>query len=259
MRKLLLLLTTVALTFGADMSAKDVMQKVKDRDKGQKVVSDLQMILVGKGGNKRIRSIKSYSLDLGDTTKKAIFFLSPADVANTAFLSYDYDGDKSDDQWMYLPALKKTKRIPTSDKSGSFMGSDFTNSDMTEPDIEAYNYKMIKETKFKGYDVYVIETTPKSQATIDETGYSKSEVYVRKDNFMVIAGKHYLANSNDIKLMQVGEFKEVGGIWFGTKMSMATKENGKIVHQTLMIQSNISLEPSLKEDDFSIRAIEKGL
>ena len=250
----------IALLMGDDKVARDVMQKVQDRDSGNNIVADMHMVLIDKNGDKRERFMKSFSLEIGDTTKKAIYFTAPSDVNNTAFLTYDYDSStKDDEQWMYLPALKKTKRIPSSDKSSSFMGSDFTNSDMTEPNLEDYDYTLLKETQFKGDDVWVIGVKPRTQKVIDETGYSHSEVYVRKDILMPVAGKHYINNSDEVKLFQVAEFKQVKGIWFSTKTSMVTKLGRQTLHQTLLIQNNINMDKQLTEDIFTVRAIEKGL
>ncbi len=103
------------------------MQAVDDRDDGDDGISDLEMTLIDKRGNKRVRKIRSFSKDFGEDDYQLMFFLSPADVKDTGFLTFDYDDDdRDDDQWLYLPALKKTKRIATGDKSGSFMGSDFS-------------------------------------------------------------------------------------------------------------------------------------
>jgi hypothetical protein len=241
-------------------SGLDIMKKVEARDKGNNTVSNMKMILIDKNGSKRVRDMKSFSKEIGDVSKSMIFFTAPSDVNNTAFLTYDYsDENKDDDQWLYLPALKKTKRIPSSDKSSSFMGSDFTYSDMTDPDLDDYNYKLVKQTKFKGHDVWIIESTPKTQKTIDETGYSKSVVYIRKDILMPVAGKHYLVKGKKVKLFQVHELKKIGGVWFSTKISMITKQGKQTLHKTMLMQNNLKIDNTLKESNFSVRAIEKGL
>jgi hypothetical protein len=257
------LFTTLLVSFGvlwAAPSALEIMQKVEARDTGNNLVLDMKMILIDKNGSKRIRSMKSFRKEIGDTTKQMIFFTAPSDVNNTAFLTFDYsDETKDDDQWLYLPALKKVKRIPSSDKSGSFMGSDFSYSDMTDRDLEAYTFKLIKEVNFKGTPTWLIESTPKTQKTIDETGYSKSQLYVRKDNYIPIAAKHFVAGSKEYKLMQVHELKLIDNIWFSTKMSMTTKQGKQTLHKTLIQQDNISVDARMKESSFGVRSLEKGL
>jgi len=120
-----------------DANARAIMEKVDARDDGKTLEQDMLMVLIDKNGKERTRDLKSYSKDFGADEHKTLFFKSPSDVKNTAFLTYDYDdASKDDDQWLYLPALKKVKRIPSADKSSSFMGSDFSYFDMTDRDLE---------------------------------------------------------------------------------------------------------------------------
>ena len=130
----LILFITASLSVQAkDLTAREIMQQVYDRDDGNNAITEMEMVLVDKNGNKRVRNVKSFRRDAGkdgEDTQSIMFFVTPADVKDTGFLTYDYDDDaKDDDQWLYLPALKKTKRIASSDKSSSFMGTDFTYSD----------------------------------------------------------------------------------------------------------------------------------
>ena len=107
-----------------DQEARAIMEKVDARDDGDNQVSEMEMVLIDKRGKERLRKIQTFSKDKGEDTHRLMFFLHPADVKDTAFLTFDYDDpNKDDDQWLYLPALKKTKRIASTDKSGSFMGS----------------------------------------------------------------------------------------------------------------------------------------
>jgi hypothetical protein len=125
------LLTTNLLA--DDAKARAIMEKLDARDDGKTIEQDMLMVLIDKNGKKRVRDMKSYGKDFGVDEYQIMFFKSPSDVKNTAFLTYDYDdASKDDDQWLYLPALKKVKRIPSADKSGSFMGSDFSYYDMTK-------------------------------------------------------------------------------------------------------------------------------
>jgi hypothetical protein len=114
------------MSMADDPKAREIMEKVDARDDGDNQTSDLEMVLIDKNGYERVRKIKSFSKDKGEDRLRLMFFMEPADVEDTAFLTYDYDDpDRDDDQWLYLPALKKTKRIASSDKDNAFMGSDF--------------------------------------------------------------------------------------------------------------------------------------
>ncbi len=104
----------------------EVMEKVYNRPTGKDMVGNLTMTLINSRGNERVREIKQYIKDFGDVEKKIMFFLKPADVRNTSFMNWSYDDpNKDDDQWIYLPALKKVKRISSDSKSDYFMESGF--------------------------------------------------------------------------------------------------------------------------------------
>jgi hypothetical protein len=245
-------------------SARDIMQKVIDRDDGDNIITNMQMQLIDKNGHKRVRNMKTYSKDIGVDEYKMIFFISPSDVKNTAFLTYDYqDDDKDDDQWLYLPALKKTKRIPASDKDSAFMGSDFTYNDMTEPNLNDYNFKILKESVVKrksgNEKVWIIEVLPKNEKVIDETGYLKTIAYVRQDNYMVTRAKYYLKKAKRVKYMDVKKVEKIDGIDVATITTMTTKKGKRTLHKTILIQTDVKMNQNLKKDMFSIRTIEKGL
>jgi hypothetical protein len=137
--------------FTDDPRAREIMEKVEARDDGDNQTADMEMILIDKRGNQRVRKIATFSKDQGADELRLMFFEHPADVKDTSFLTYDYDEpDKDDDQWLYLPALRKTKRIASSDKSGSFMGSDLNYSDMTDRNLDDYDFTLKKEMDVKG-------------------------------------------------------------------------------------------------------------
>jgi outer membrane lipoprotein-sorting protein len=264
MIKKLLLTLGLASTLMYGQTGLEIMQKVLDRDDGDNIVTNMQMQLIDKKGHKRIRDMKTYSKDYGKDEKKVIFFLSPSDVKNTAFLTFDYADDaKDDDQWLYLPALKKTKRIPASDKDSSFMGSDFTYGDMVDPNLDDYTFKVLKESFVKRKSgknkVWVIERTPKNDEVIDETGYLKSIAYVRQDNYMITRAKHYLKKAGRVKYMDVKKIQKIDGIDTAIITTATTKKGKRTLHKTILINSDVKMNQNLKDSLFTIRTIEKGL
>ena len=243
-----------------DLNARQIMEQVDARDDGDNRISDMGMILIDKNGKKRVRKIRAFSKDKGEDTLRLMFFIAPADVEDAAFLTYDYDqSEKDDDQWVYLPALRKTKRIATSDKGGSFMGSDFTYSDMTKWDLDDYDYTLLKEVKVKNVKTWLIQAVPRTKEVIDRTGYTKSVLYVRKDNFVVIRGVHWVKKGNRLKYMDVKQLTMIDGIWVPTEIHMTTKQGKSTRHKTIMTFENVRFNQDLKEDFFSIRRMEKGL
>ena len=263
MIKMILLIGLMATLMYAQ-SAREIMQKVQDRDDGDNIITNMQMQLIDKSGHKRIRDMKTFSKDIGKDKKSLIFFLSPSDVKNTAFLTYDYDDDtKDDDQWLYLPALSKVKRIPSSDKDSAFMGSDFSYTDMTKPNLDDYTFKIIKESVVKrksgNEKVWIIEVLPKTQKTIDETGYLKTIVYVRMDNYMLSRAKYYLKKAKRVKYMDVRKVEVIDGIDVATITIMTTKKAKRTLHKTILIQSDVKMNQNLSEDMFVTRTLQKGL
>lgn len=244
-----------------DPRAREIMQKVNDRDDGDNQVSEMEMILIDRQKNKRVRRIKSFSKDKGKDTRTLMFFLTPADVKDTGFLTYDYDAPgKDDDQWLYLPALGKTKRIATSDKSGAFMGTDFNYSDLSKPDLEDFDYKLLKENdKVKGVDTWRIQSTPRSPEVAEDTGYSKSVLWVRKDNYVMIRSVRWVHRSSRRKFFQVKKLEKIDGIWVATEMKNVTKQGRRTIHSTVLRLTNVKFNQKLKDRMFTTRRLEKGL
>jgi len=268
-----LLIASLTLSSLFAITGQEIAQKVHDRDDGDNSTSKMKMILIDKHGKKRIRDLKTFTKDKmrasaregalgykGEDELKLMFFLTPADVKNTAFLTYDYeDSSRDDDQWLYLPELQKVKRIASSDKSSSFMGSDFTYSDMTSRNVEDYNYKIMKETKVGGHKVWQMLVTPKKEKTIEETGYTKSIVFVREDNFVIIQALNYIKAGKKLKYMQVKGLKKIDGVWTVTEMQMVTKKGKKMLHKTIFRFSEIKYNQDLDESLFTTRTLERGL
>ena len=248
------------LAHADDPKARAIMQKVDDRDDGDNGTSSLEMTLIDKHGSKRIRKISGFMKDFGEDTYRLMFFLHPADVKDTGFLTYDYDAaDKDDDQWLYLPALKKTKRIASSDKSGSFMGSDFNYSDMTSRDLEDYDYQLLKEQEVKGHQTWLIEAIPRTKKVIDETGYKKSVLFVRQDNYVVIRAVNWTSGGNRLKYMDVRKLERIDKIWTATEIHMTTKQGKIKLHKTILKYNKMRFNQKVGQGIFTVRRLEKGL
>lgn len=257
----------VVLSFGLacaaqaqdEPKAREIMTRVDDREDGDNQTSRMQMRLIDKRGKERVRELRSFAKDKGVDDYSMMFFESPADVKDTGFLTYDYDeAERDDDQWLYLPALKKTKRIASSDKSGSFMGSDFSYADMTKRPLENYEYKLLKETELNGHPVWVIQSTPTSEEEIDETGYTKAIQFVRKDNDVVVRSKIWVKKGKRNKYMEVQELEQIEGIWVSKVMTMTTKKGKQTLHKTVLQISDVKFNQDLDFDSFSVRGLETG-
>jgi Outer membrane lipoprotein-sorting protein len=254
------LLLLLAVPAAQAFTALEIMEKVDVRDDGDNMISEVKMILIDRQENKRIREMKVFSKDKGMDTWKMQFFLSPADVKNTAFLTYDYyEGRRDDDQWLYLPDLHKTKRIATSDKSSSFMGSDFSYADMTRRVLDEWNYKLLKESKVGEHKVWLIEATPASDEVRDRYGYLKSVLFIRQDIFMGIRAVHWIKEGKKIKYQENKGIRQIDGIWTATELHTKTTKNKVTMHRTVMEYSNIKYNQDLDDILFTVRNLEKGI
>jgi hypothetical protein len=246
-----------------DPEARKIMELVDARDDGDNQTADMEMILIDKKGKERVRKIASFGKDKGEDNMRLMFFLHPADVKDTAFLTYDYDDPKrDDDQWLYLPALRKTKRIASSDKSGSFMGSDLNYSDMTSRVLEDYDfsfYEKGREKEFDGVKTWAIWSHPRSKDVVKETGYEKALLFVRQDNYFVIRSIGWVNQGGYLKYMSVKKLDQIDGIWVATEIHVAKKKGKQTVHKTNLKFDNVKFNQDLDEEMFSVRRMEKGL
>ncbi len=245
-----------------ETDANKIMSAVEDRDTGDKGTARMQMTITDSANRSRTRVVKTRLMKFKGGTKQIMFFESPADVRNTALLSFDYDaGGKSDDQWLYLPSLRKSTRISSSDKSGAFMGSDLTYADMTSKDPKDYNYKVVKASaKVRGEECWLIESKPKTKKEIRETGYLKSLVWVSKSKLLPLQTKSWVREGRKLKYTKFGDVRKVDGIWIAHRIVVRTVRGKSVVSTTKLRFMNYKLnDPDVKAADFTQRRLEKGL
>ena len=216
---LVFLISVLGTVSAAELKGEEIMKKVYNRETGDSRTSNLEMILINRHGAERIREIKQYEKDFGDAEKKIMFFISPADVRNTSFMNWSYDSKQSDDQWIFLPALNKVKRISSENKSEYFMGSDFTYDDMKSREIDDFEYELLEEDVYNNYETYVVKATPKKP---EEEQYAKTISWITKEHYIPVKVEMYDKDSGELyKEMKVkSDIKKIDGIWtvFSTVM-----------------------------------------
>jgi hypothetical protein len=236
------------------------MEKADARDDGDNMIANMEMILIDKKGQERVRKIKTFSKDKGKDTLKLMFFIEPADVKDTGFLTYDYyGGERDDDQWLYLPELHKTKRIASSDKSSAFMGSDFSYADMTKRVLDEWKYKFLKEAEVRNHKVWLIEAMPANKTIEDLYGYTKSVLFVRQDIFMVVRAVQWVKEGKKLKYLDIKKLEQIDGIWVGTEIHMKTNKGKQTIHRSVFKWNNIRFNQDLDEKLFTVRRLEKGI
>ncbi len=262
----LLMVLFITLTTHAQaetLSAREIVEKMDNRYTGDSSRADAKLILIDRRERERVRDIRLYTLDQDGVEKSISFFLSPADVAGTTYMNFDYDDGRDDDSWLYLPALKQVRRVAAGDKSGSFMGSDFTYSDINGVNTDWYNYSIINESDtVDGAETWVIESTPKPEfadKVASETGYAKSHLWIRKDNFVQVQGKIWLERGGRIKYFSAGELELIDDIWTAMRLQMITTRNGEREHASVFQFSNTVYNEHTDESLFTTQSMQRGI
>ncbi|RCW56234.1 MULTISPECIES: outer membrane lipoprotein-sorting protein [Halanaerobium] len=249
---LLVLITAFGTALAADLSGEEIMKKVYNRETGDSRTANLKMILVNKQGSKRIREIKQFEKDFGEVDKKIMFFISPADVRNTSFMNWSYDSEQSDDQWIFLPALNKVKRISSENKSDYFMGSDFTYDDLGDRTLAEDEHKLIGEDTIHDKEVYVVENIPVAEDDL----YSRTVTYVWKDKWIGLKKEFYDREGELLKVLTVNEVKEISGILTIVDSEMHNLQNE---HRTILKNSEVEYNTSIDANLFSERMMKRGI
>jgi outer membrane lipoprotein-sorting protein len=241
-----------------DLSAREVIDKAWWSAKldGAEMINTLTII--NAKGQKRVRKTAGISklYDGGQTEKRLIRFLKPADVKGTGLLSYDYE-KKDDDIWFFLPSLRKTRRIVSSEKAKNFMGSEFTYADITPPPVDDFSYKMLRTEKAGGVECYVIESKPKNKTVAEENGYSKRVAWFgKKDFFIRKAVSHDLKGKlhKELKAEGIKEIDTVKHRYRAMKMTMVNKQNGR---SSTMEVNKIKLRADIPDKCFTTRYLER--
>ncbi len=244
----------IATSFGANaqLTGTQIVEKAYNRATGDDQTSTLTMTLTNRQGKQRVRKIKQFSKNLGTVEKNIMFFQSPADVKNTSFMSWSYDSDKSDDQWIYLPALKKTKRISSDSKSDYFMGSDFTYDDLGDRKLNADTHKLLKSETIDGKACYVVESVSKDEDYM----YTKTKTWIRKDNFVGVKKEFYDEDEELLKILTIKKVEKISGFWVITNSEMKNVQKN---HKTSMILNNIQVNTGIPASKFTERMMTRGL
>lgn len=238
------------------ISGRKIIQKVKDRPNGDTRSSEMTMKLINKRGRIRERKVISYSMDVGKNKKDKktiMFFLYPGDVKGTGFLTWDYDEiGREDDKWLYMPAMKKTRRISgSSAKKDYFMGTDFTYDDMGSRSVDEDSHKFLREQTIDGYKCWVVESIPKDEREI----YSKKISWIRQDCLMALKVEYYDKLGNLQRKLEVSDIEKTDGFWTAKKMHMSNVQTG---HRTILTIENPKFNIGLKENTFTVSRLEKG-
>ena len=260
-KMLLLCLTFLLMTSGfiepacaqsEELTGRDIALKVHDRPDGDDQRGVMHMTLINRRGRTRERTLLSFTKEYGKDSKSLMFFQSPADVKGTGFLQYDYDDpDKEDDRWLYLPALKKVRRISGSSKNDYFMGTDFTYDDMGNRAVEEDHHKLLREEEVDSLKCWVLESTPKDEDYM----YSRTVRWIRQDALLPVKVEFYDRHGNLLKALTIPDIRKQDGFWAMFRMEM---DNLQEKHKTILEFKEINYNVGLKDNLFRVSTLERG-
>jgi len=214
--------------------------------------ANLVMLLRNKAGKESSRSIRIKNMEVaGDGDKSISIFDSPADVKGTAFLSHTHVS-VPDDQWLYLPALKRVKRISSANKSGPFMGSEFSFEDLSSQEIEKYSYKFLAEEELEGQKMLKVEFKP----TYKKSGYTRQIAWIDAEHYRTYKVEFYDRKNALLKTLKTSGFEQyLDKYWRPAKMHMVNHLNGK---ETELMWENYQFGRGLTDKDFDKRSLKRA-
>jgi len=211
--------------------------------------SEMRMVLINAHGDKVERRMTSQVLErLDDGDRSKMEFLWPADVKGTRMLTWSHKVD-DDDQWLYLPAIKRVKRISSRNKSGSFMGSEFSYEDLGSQEVEKYTYRLHGEEILDGRKVWKLERTPVDK----RSGYSKQIIYSDQEYMNPLYIEYFDRKGDLLKTGTFADYAKFGKLWRAQKIIMVNHQTKKESH---LVWSDRKLQIDHDEDEFDSDELE---
>ena len=241
-------------------SGDEIATRINARDEGVSVARNLTMQMTDRRGKTRTRETRGFRKYYGEEKRTVIFYLEPRNVKDTAFLTYDYpEAGRDDDQWLYLPAMRKVRRISASDRGDYFLGTDLTYEDIkleTRVSMTDYTRKTIGEEEVDGHHCYLVESKPVNEETAKELGYGRVEQCVDSEIWIVRRAKFWDTGGNLLKTSHFSDIRQVQGIWTQHRIEV---ENHKTGHRTRFLFSGVDYQGGVSDNLFSRIALSRGL
>lgn len=214
--------------------------------------AELKMVLRNKAGQASERSLDIKTLEVtGDGDKSLSVFHTPKDVDGTAFLSYSH-ALEPDEQWLFLPALKRVKRIASANKSGPFVGSEFAYEDISSQEVEKYKYKWLRDEALAGSDCFVMERYPQ----YEYSGYQRQVVWMDKTMYQPLKLEFYDRKNALLKTLRMSNYQQyLGQYWRPELMQMVNHQTGK---ETDLIWNNYRFNNQFTERDFDRNSLKRS-
>ena len=214
--------------------------------------AQMTMELKNKQGKTSVRQVRVKTLEVdGDGDKGLSIFDTPRDIKGTASLTYSH-ALKPDEQWLYLPALKRVKRISSKNKSGPFMGSEFAYEDISSQEIEKYTYKYLRDETLNGIDCFVVERYP----AYKHSGYTRQVAWINKKEYRPEKIVFYDRKNSLLKTLSYSGYQQyLGQFWRADQMHMVNHQTGK---STLLTWHEYKFQTGLTDKDFNRNSLKRA-
>ena len=232
----------------AQQKGRAIAEEMDRRDLGWgDSATTLTMTLTNRQGQTSVRELRTQTLEVqqaGMGDRSLIIFDRPRDVAGTAFLSHTKIA-KPDDQWLYLPALKRVKRISSANKSGPFMGSEFAYEDLVSQEVEKYQYEWLRDEPCGTLSCFVIARIP----VYENSGYTRQVVWVDAQEYRPMKTDFYDRKESLLKTLVFADYRQyLGRYWRSARMEMTNHQTGK---NTVLDFAEYTFQSGLTESDFT--------
>jgi uncharacterized protein len=246
------------LASAAEINLADIVQKSQAVNKVLDSTAEATFTLISKTGQQRVRKTVGVSKlqANGKDNMRMTRFTAPADVKGTVSLLIEHSA-ADDDIWIYLPALKKVRRLVSSNKKDSFVGTDFSYGDVIGHKVSEWNYKLLREEIEDGTPCYVIEALPINDEVRDSSGYAKRLVWIRKDNSFAIKGEMWDEAMQPIKSFHMTDIQEVDPARHKWEAMHLEAKNLQTSHQTVIQFENYKVNQKVRDEFFTTRYMEK--
>lgn len=258
------LITTSSLVMplcagGAELSGRDIMERNFQAERFPQMHNNETMNMISPDGAVRTRKLSSISKlsPNGIDTSLRTTFEQPADIRGTVFLQIQHSTE-SDDLWVYLPGLKKVRRLTSGNKKDSFFGSEFSYGDLLVPAVDTFTHTLLRTEVVAGDSCYVVESKPATPQAADDVGYALKRSWILTTNFHEKRIEYYDAANRLLKSQYVSQIQEISthpSRWWAMQREMLNARSG---YRTVIIFDRLDTQTPVSDDVFSAQSLNRG-
>ena len=244
----------------ADLTGHQIIERVNARDDGRQVTRRFAFELTDRAGVTRLERAISYRKYFGAEKRSVLFYEEPTNIRGTGFLTFDYpDPSVDDDQWLYLPALRRVRRISAADRGGYFLGTDFSYEEIKKEqkvEITDFTFDAQDFETVDGHQTRVVAATSVSDEIADEIGYSRIVYRVDPAIWMSRYSDYYDLNGNHLKTIRLIGVETIDGIITATEITCVHHRTG---HSTRLVTSDVDYDAPVRDRLFTQDSLRRGL